>query len=329
MEEKKEDNFYDKITASTRPKISIVVPLLNEARNIPVLYERLKDVLSEITTAFEILFVDDGSTDDSVVTIKKLSANDKRVMGVSLSRNFGHQAALTAGLQYTRGEVVVMMDADLQHPPEIILWLYKKWEENFDIVNTQRNDDASIGRFKKNSSGLYYRLINFISDVHIEPASSDFRLMSRRCVDAFLQLNERDRFTRGLVGWMGFRQTVVRYNAPPRLHGKSKYNLKRMVHLGLDGITAFSAKPLRISFFAGVIVFFLGVLYSIFAVINYFLGKNIQGWTSLLVTVLLLSGVQLVSIGIVGEYISRVFNEAKARPLFFVKDFIGEVESKL
>lgn len=305
---------------SNSPMISIVVPLLNEESNIAVLYSELKKALTGITDDYEILFVDDGSTDKSFIIIQKLNASDKRIRGISLSRNFGHQVALLAGMENADGELVVSMDADLQHPPEVIKNLYEKHKEGFDIVNTRRIDAKNIGLFKKTSSKYFYKIINALSDVRIEPASSDFRLMSRTAVDAFLKIQERDRFTRGLVSWMGFRQAIVEYHAPPRFAGKSKYTLRKMLRFSLDGITSFSAKPLRIAFYIGTLLSVAGLFYAVFAIIGYFRGETIQGWTSLMVTVLLIGGVQLVSIGIIGEYIARIFNESKARPVYFVKE---------
>jgi len=303
--------------------ISIVIPLLNEDGNVRVLYEALLPVVEKISPDYEIIFVDDGSKDNSFDIINEICQQNKRVLGISLSRNFGHQIALTAGMEHASGEVVVTLDADMQHPPEIILDLYNKYKEGYDIVNTIRTETADSGAFKKITSHYFYKLINKLSDIHIEPSAADFRLMNRKTVNAFLQLKEKDRFTRGIISWMGFKQAMVEYTAPNRFAGKSKYSVFKMFRFAADGITSFSAKPLRISFFAGLIVSFIGLLYAIYAVVEYFEGKTTPGWASTLVSILIIGGIQLISIGIIGEYLARVFNEAKNRPLYLVKQYIS------
>lgn len=309
---------------NTKREISIVIPLLNEEGNIPNLYQSLVSVLEKMNKNFEIIFVDDGSKDSSFRIISEICEKDDNVLGIALSRNFGHQIAITAGIEHSSGEAVVTMDADLQHPADIIPVLYKKYEEGYDIVNTIREETADEGAFKKITSKGFYSLINKLSDTHIEPASADFRLMSRKAVNAFLQIKEKDRFTRGLISWMGFRQTYIPYSAPERFSGKSKYSVKKMFRFASDGITSFSSKPLRISFYAGLIVSFIGLIYSAYAIVEFFRGKTIPGWTSIMVTVLIIGGIQLISIGIIGEYLARVFNEAKNRPLYFVKEYYSK-----
>jgi polyisoprenyl-phosphate glycosyltransferase len=303
-----------------QPDISIVVPALNEEGNVRALCRRLAQAMEGLTQNYEVIFVDDGSEDRTFSIVKTLHAEDPRIRGVSFSRNFGHQIALLAGMRRAGGRVVVTMDGDLQHPPELIPELYRKYREGCDIVNTRRIDEASAGFFKKQSSRLFYRLINYLSDVRIEPASADFRLMSRPTVEAFLDIPERDRFTRGLVSWMGFRQAVVEYRAEARASGRSKYSLKKMIRFGLNGITSFSSRPLRISFYTGCIISFAGLVYAIYAIAQFFSGHTIPGWTSILLSLLIIGGVILINLGIIGEYIARIFNEVKARPLYFIKD---------
>ncbi len=302
------------------PYLSIVIPLFNEEENIQALYDALMETLGQMNVSYEVILSDDGSRDKSFELVKKLHEINPSFTGISLSRNFGHQVALTAGMQHARGEVIVTMDADLQHPPATIPVLLEYYKQGYDIVNTRRIDSKEIGKFKKFSSLMFYRMINKISDVPITESSSDFRLMSRRALDAFLQFSERDRFTRGLVSWMGFRQALVDYLCPPRFAGQSKYTLKKMIRFATDGITAFSSRPLRMSSYLGLIVFCLGVLYAISVVVQYYRGTTVQGWASMLITVLLLGGVQLLSLGIIGEYLARIFNESKSRPLYFIKD---------
>lgn len=305
-------------------EISIVIPLLNEEGNINILYQSILSAVEKMNKNFEIIFVDDGSKDNSFKIISDICDKNSNVLGISLSRNFGHQIAITAGIEHASGNAVITMDADLQHPAEIIPLLYEKYKEGYDIVNTIREETADEGAFKKITSKGFYALINKLSDTRIEPASADFRLMSRKAVTAFLQIKEKDRFTRGLVSWMGFKQTHVAYTAPERFSGKSKYSVKKMFRFASDGITSFSSKPLRISFYAGLVVSLIGLFYATYAVVEFFRGKTIPGWTSLMVTVLIIGGIQLISIGIIGEYIARVFNEAKNRPLYFVKEYYSK-----
>lgn len=328
---------YNKAITEMRPgislktnqtHISIVVPLLNEDGNILVLYNALVPVLEKISADYEIIFVDDGSKDNSLQIIDTICQQNNRVLGISLSRNFGHQIALTAGMEHSSGEVVVTLDADMQHPPEIILDLYNKYKEGYDIVNTIRLETVDSGAFKKITSHFFYKLINNLSDIHIEPSAADFRLMNRKTVNAFLQLQEKDRFTRGIISWMGFKQGTVQYTAPARFSGKSKYSVFKMFRFAADGITSFSAKPLRISFFAGLLVSLIGLLYAIYAVVEYFNGKTTPGWASTLVSILIIGGIQLISIGIIGEYLARVFNEAKNRPMYLVKQYTTNDEVK-
>jgi len=304
----------------TSPYISVVVPLLNEEKNIEVLYNALIITLKDVSENYEIIFVDDGSSDKSFEVIQRLNSQNERIVGISFSRNFGHQIGLAAGLHHAKGEIVISMDADMQHPPEIIPQLVEKYREGFDIVNTRRIDPKSIGFFKKTSSKMFYKFFNSFSDIKIESASSDFRLMSRKAVEAYNQIDERDRFTRGLVKWIGFKQSIVAYNAAERFAGKSKYTLKKMIKFALTGITSFSSKPLRLSFYLGLFVFVFGIFYSIFAIVMHFLGFTVQGWTSMFVTIMILGGIQLLSIGIIGEYIGKIFIESKHRPLYFIKN---------
>lgn len=299
-------------------KLSIVIPSYNEEDNIALLFNQIKAVMG--TMDYECIFVDDGSTDHTFDEIRKLATIDNHISGISFSRNFGHQTALTAGLQASKGDLVVMMDADGQHPPELITKLLEEYEKGFDIVNTQRLDTADAGMGKKLSSKWYYKILNMLSDVRIEPASSDFRLMTRRAVDAFLQFEEKERFTRGLISWMGFNQALVPYVAPERMTGQSKYTLGKMLRFAFVGITSFSSKPLKFSIYAGVLSLIFGFVYSIYIVIIYALGDTITGWASMMLVILFLGGIQLLSLGIIGEYLASIFNESKKRPLYFIKD---------
>ena len=314
-------NGVDRETAFT-----VVVPVFNEVDNVRPLWNRLLAVLERAGESFEVVFVDDGSRDATFAAVKQLHDADARARGVSLSANFGHQIALLAGLREARGRIVITMDGDLQHPPELIPTLLAKQREGYDIVNTRRLDAGDTGPFKRWSSTLFYKLLNHLSDVPIEPAAADYRLMTRATVEAFLSIPERDRFTRGLVGWMGFRQAVVQYRAEPRAFGRSKYTLGRMIRFGLDGITSFSSRPLRLSFYGGLAVSAVGLVYGVYAIVRFARGNTVHGWTSILLTLLVLGGAILMSLGVIGEYIARIFNEVKRRPLYFVRDHTGSAD---
>jgi polyisoprenyl-phosphate glycosyltransferase len=302
--------------------ISVVIPIFNEEGNIDIIYNDLREALRSFET-YELIFVDDGSYDNSFEKIKQLAKQNRSIKAISFSRNFGHQIAITAGLEVSKGEVVVTMDADGQHPASVISELFSKYEEGFDVVNTIRKYEERPGTFKRMSSSFFYFFINRFSDTTITPASADFRLLSRKAVLAFLRFKEKQRFTRGLVSWMGFEQATVEYNSPKRLSGDSKYSNKKMLRLAGDGITSFTSRPLRLSFYIGLVIALAGFFYAIYALVQYFVGNTVPGWTSLLIVVLILGGTQLISIGILGEYLARVFSEVKNRPLYLVKESIG------
>lgn len=295
-----------------------MVPAYFEEKNIAHLCGQIREVLDPAGIGFELIFVDDGSRDGTFSEIQRLAEEDPRVLGIQLSRNFGHQVALLAGLREARGSRILMMDADGQHPPGLIPALVDKLEEGYDIVNTVREDTRGAGFFKKSSSRLFYRVFNLLSDVRIEPNASDFRIMTRDALEAFLGMDEQNRFTRGMVSWMGFRQGLLSYVAPARHSGRSKYSPRRMVRFAFDGVTAFSSRPLRISAYLGLFVLFMGLAYAIYAVVVHLLGRSNPGWTSLLVTMLVLGGTQLLILGIIGEYLARIFNESKKRPHYFI-----------
>lgn len=298
-------------------KLSIVIPSYNEEQNIPLLFDKIKNSVNNI--AYECIFVDDGSSDNTFKQIELLSEKYPEVKGLSFSRNFGHQIALLAGLQHSTGDIIVMMDADGQHPPEIIKQLIDEYKNGYEIVNTRRLTTANSGVIKDNTSKWYYKIINSLSEVKIEPASSDFRLMTRKAVDAFLQLEEKDRFTRGLISWIGFKQSIIDFEAPDRMTGTSKYTFKKMIRFAFDGITSFSSKPLKFSLYSGIFALLFGVAYSIYALVVFIMGETIPGWTSMILVILFLGGIQLISIGIIGEYQARIFNESKKRPHYFIQ----------
>jgi polyisoprenyl-phosphate glycosyltransferase len=303
--------------------LSIVIPVYQEAENLVPLHERLRRVLASIPMRTEILFVDDGSVDSSAEIIKELGQTDPSVKLLSFSRNFGHQIAVTAGLDYCRGDAVIVMDADMQHPPELIPTLLEQWKAGYDVVYTIRQDTADASFSKRLTSWLFYEVLAFLSSVKVPHGSADFRLMDRRAVEALRLLREKDRFVRGLVPWIGFKQVGVPYVAPERHAGRTKYTFFKMLQFAMNGVASLSYFPLRLSFFMGLSISFLGFLYALYALAVFVKGEAVTGWTSLLVVILLLGGVQLTMLGLVGEYIGRIYNEVKDRPLYIIGETYG------
>jgi dolichol-phosphate mannosyltransferase len=308
-------------------KYSIVVPVFNEESVIDEFTRRALEVMDSLGEPYELIFVDDGSVDATFRKASLLSSQFPQVKALRLSRNFGHQVAITAGIDATSGAAVVVMDGDLQHPPELIPEMAKKWAEGFHVVNTNRLETEGIPLKKKLFSKVFYKVINIDSEVPIFPDAADFRLMDRAAVDAFRQLREQDRFVRGLTSWIGFRQTSVPFSAPPRHSGESKYTLRKMVRFAVNGITSFTTLPLKAVGTFGLIVAAASFFYAVFALYEkLILGITVEGWTSLLVGILFLGGVQLVSIGVLGAYIARIFRQVKNRPLYFVQEKAGRFE---
>ena len=300
-------------------KISLVVPVFNEEDNLHEFHKRASAVMKSLPYDYSIVFVDDGSKDSSALILNQLAQEDAHVEAYLLSRNYGHQMAITCGLDNADGDAIITMDGDLQHPPELLPELIKLWEAGNDIVQTKRMATEDAGFFKRLTSSAYYKLINAMSKVEITPGGSDFRLMNRKAVEAFKLYRERARFIRGLVNTLGFRVTVLEFVAPPRFAGHSKFNLHKMLHFALDGITAFSNLPLRWAFYIGLIfgMCSIGLLGHVFYV-KYITNDAVPGWATTTVSVLFLGGIQLVGIGILGEYIGRIFEEIKHRPLYLV-----------
>lgn len=300
------------------PTISIVIPGLNEQRNIALIYDKLSQAL--LGESYEIIFVDDGSQDRTPEEIATLAGKDQRVRGLSLSRNFGHQAALKAGLDFANGEAVISMDCDLEHPTEIIPQMLKLWREGSDVVITKRENSLKLPFLKQWTSRLFYWFLNQISEVPIEPGSADFRLMDRKVVMACRSLTENDLFWRGIIAWLGFRTSTLRYHQASRLHGQSKYNFKRMIRLSLAGITGFSVRPLYLGLYLGAFFATTSFCYLAYAVgVKLFGGESVLGWASVLASVLLIGGVQLLILGIMGIYLGRLFMQSKARPHYVIR----------
>ena len=303
--------------------VSIVVPVYNEEDNLREFHKRITEVMSQEPYDYKIVFVNDGSSDGSAVVLNELAKEDDHVEAFLLSRNYGHQMALTCGLDNAEGDAIVTMDGDMQHPPEIVPQLLRLWEQGNEIVITKRLATEDAGFFKNITSATYYKLINAMSKVEITPGGSDFRLMDRIAVDAFKQYRERARFIRGLVNTLGFKVAEVEFVAPPRFAGQSKFNLRKMLHFALDGITAFSNLPLRWAFYTGLIMGLISMVLLGHVLYEKFVDEDIvPGWATTMVSILFLGGIQLVGIGILGEYIGRIFEEIKHRPLYLVSRHI-------
>ncbi len=307
-----------------RPTLSVVVPCYNEQEVIEATHARLMAALGEITPSFEIIYVDDGSRDRTAELLHRIQKGDAQVRCVRLSRNFGHQIAVSAGIDYARGQAVVLIDADLQDPPEVIADMVAKWSEGYQVVYGLRTDRPGETRFKLGTARAFYRLINRLSEVPIPMDTGDFRLMDRTVVDALGRMREKHRLLRAMVSWVGFRQTSVPYARAERYAGASKYPLRKMLTLALDGIVSFSAVPLRIVTMVGLAfsaLSGLGILYALF--MRLWTDNWVPGWTILFIAVLLIGGLQFIFLGVMGEYIGRIYSEAKGRPLFLVMEELG------
>ncbi len=304
--------------------ISIIVPCYNEQEVIQETHNRLVNVLEGLTPQFELIYVDDGSQDQTAENLRQLQHSDQRVKVVLLSRNFGHQMAVTAGLDNVSGDAVVLIDADLQDPPEVIKDMVNHWYEGYDVAYGVRTDRQGETPFKLWSAKAFYRIMNSLSDVAIPLDTGDFRLMDRRVVEALKMMPERDRFLRGMVSWVGFRQIAVPYQRSPRLAGVSKYPLFKMIRFAADGILSFSLVPLRLAIWAGLLTFALsiiGIIYALF--VRLFTSSWVPGWTISFIAILFIGGIQLVFLGVIGEYIGRIYREDKRRPLYLVRERLG------
>jgi dolichol-phosphate mannosyltransferase len=303
--------------------LAVVIPCYNEEGTLRETHHRVGQVISRIAAAYEIVYVDDGSRDGTTSLLRQLQHEDPHVRVVSLSRNFGHQCAVTAGLAHAEGDAVVIMDADLQDPPEVVEEMVRRWEEGYEVVYGVRTDREGETRFKLLTASVFYRLMRWLSDTAIPLDTGDFRLLDRKAVDAVLAMPEKDRFLRGMVSWTGFRQIGVPYRRAPRFAGSTKYPFTKMLRFALDGILSFSIKPLRLSTLLGFASAGLALLVMVYALtLRLFTHYWVAGWTALIVTVLFLGGAQLISLGIIGEYVGRLYGEAKRRPLYLVREHL-------
>ena len=307
------------------PLLSVVVPCFNEEEVLAETMRRLREFCAGVADLdIELIFVDDGSRDRTRELLRAFAAEDPRIRVVGFARNFGHQIAVTAGIDAARGDAVVLIDADLQDPPEVVHEMIAKWREGYDVVYGTRTDRPGESAFKLATARGFYRLLNKLSDVPIPLDTGDFRLMSRPVVDALKAMPERDRFVRGMVSWVGFRQTALPYRRALRFAGVSKYPLRKMLRFATDGILSFSIKPLQMSITLGLLAATLsmaGIGYALF--LRVFTNIWVEGWTALMIAVLFIGGVQLICVGILGEYIGRIYNEVKRRPLYVVQELIG------
>lgn len=322
MQEAREGTAY--------PVHSVVVPVYEEAEGIAAFHSRMTEVMSALDDPYEIVYVDDGSTDGSWGCLKAIADSDDRVRLVRFSRNFGHQLAITAGHDHASGEIVITIDSDLQDPPEVVPEMIERWRDGADIVYGVRAERQGETQFKKASASLFYRMLRGLSDVDIPVDVGDFRLLSRRAVDALRSMPEHHRYVRGMVAWLGFPAATVNYVRAPREVGETKYPLKKMLKFATDGLVAFSVRPLRIATWIGLLTSTVAFGAAIFLVVARLTGfiPVVEGWTSLAVLVLLLSGVQLVTIGALGEYVGRIYTEAQGRPLYVVSETSGPIRTR-
>ncbi|AKG37421.1 glycosyltransferase family 2 protein [Paenibacillus durus] len=307
-----------------KARYSVIVPMYNEEEVISHTYERLKEVMDRCGDAYELIFVNDGSRDRSADIIREIADRDVHVKLIDFSRNFGHQIAITAGMDYARGEAVVVIDADLQDPPEVILELIAKWKQGYEVVYAKRLKRHGETLFKKITAKLFYRLLSRLTSVDIPTDTGDFRLIDRKVCDVLRELKEKNRYVRGLVSWVGFRQTMVEYVREERFAGETKYPLKKMIRFALDGITSFSHKPLKIASYLGFLLSFSSFVFLFFVLMQkWFTSRTVPGWASIVGVNLLFNGIVLMILGVIGEYIGRIYDESKDRPLYIVREAVG------
>ncbi|KRE09125.1 glycosyl transferase family 2 [Bosea sp. Root670] len=310
--------------ASRWPELSIVVPVHNEADNLALLVERLRTALTGEVASWEIVFVDDGSRDETLAVIRDLNAADPRISAVSFSRNFGKEIAIAAGLDHALGDAVIIMDADLQHPPETIPAFLAKWREGYLNVYGQRTDREGETRMKRGFAKLFYRIFGYFGETPLPEGAGDFRLLDRKAVDALRALPERARFSKGLYAWVGFRSAGVPFHVAEREHGQSKFKYRKLFSFAFDGLSSFSTVPLKIATWSGAIIAVIATLSAVYFMLRTLLfGTDLPGFPSLIVSIMFFSGIQLVSLGMIGEYVGRIFAEVKRRPLYLIGERVG------
>lgn len=307
-------------------KITILIPTYNEEEVLNRLYLRITEVINQIDSyEFEILFINDGSMDKSLSIMKDLRVKDERVSYVNLSRNFGKEISMIAGLDYAKGDAVIIMDADLQDPPELVPEMIKYWELGYDDVYAKRRSRSGESWLKKGTSSFFYKILQKFTKIDIQENTGDFRLLDRRCIEALKQLRETQRYTKGMFSWIGYNKKELLFDRDPRAAGETKWNYRNLINLAIEGITSFTIAPLRISSLFGFIISIFSFIYMIWIITKTLLyGKDVAGYPSLMTVMLFLGGIQLISLGIIGEYLGRIFNETKNRPLYFVDEYNRE-----
>ncbi len=302
-------------------EISAIIPSYNEQDNVGLMYERMTKTLSKISPDYEIIYINDCSKDQTLLRIKELAAKDPHVKYLSFSRNFGHQIAVSAGLDYCSGKAVVIIDGDLQDPPELIEQMYEKYKEGYKVVYARRTSREGETWFKKATAKIFYRLLASMTSIDIPVDVGDFRLIDQVIVKHLRNMPEKSKYIRGQISWIGYKQTFVNYHRDARIYGKTNYPLKKMLRFALDGITAFSDKPLKIASGLGIVAAIVSLLALVYALVAHFcFNSTITGWTSLILSVLFIGGVQLITIGIIGEYIARINNDVRNRPLYILEE---------
>ena len=302
------------------PDVSLLIPVFNEAEALPFLLRELNQVLGQVNLTCEIIFINDGSTDQTLDLLKNISEKDKRILIIDLSRNFGKEAALTAGLDICRGRAAIPVDADLQDPPDLIPELIAQWGKGYDIVNAVRRSRREDSRLKRYSAQVFYRTLGRLSAINLPADTGDFRLLSRPVIDALKAMPERRRFMKGMFAWVGFRSTDIFYDRKARIAGKTTWNYFKLLNLAIEGITSFSSAPLRLAMYLGLGVAFLSMTYAAVVIFKTLVwGESVAGYASLMVALLFLGAMQLICIGIIGEYLGRVYEESKGRPIYLVK----------
>ena len=308
--------------------ISIVTPVYNEEDNVVFFHEEITNVMKTTGMDYELIYVNDGSRDRTDELIRELAEKDPHVRAITFARNFGHQTAITCGMDFARGDAVITMDGDMQHPPELIPLLLEKWKDGYDIVQTIRTSTEDSGFIKKITSAGYYKVINSISKTPVTPGGSDFRLMNRKSLDVFLRFREHARFIRGIVGGLGFKQTTVKFEAPARHAGVSKFSINKMLHFAMDGILTNSTTPLRAAFYAGAVSGFIGILLILHVLYSYLVGNTVPGWATMTILIAFFGSANLVGLGIIGEYIGRIYEETKDRPLYWISGDTNDRKNK-
>ena len=308
--------------------ISIVTPVYNEEDNVVFFHEEITKVMKTTGMDYELIYVNDGSRDRTDELIRELAEKDPHVRAITFARNFGHQTAITCGMDFARGDAVITMDGDMQHPPELIPLLLEKWKDGYDIVQTIRTSTEDSGFIKKITSAGYYKVINSISKTPVTPGGSDFRLMNRKSLDVFLRFREHARFIRGIVGGLGFKQTTIKFEAPARHAGVSKFSINKMLHFAMDGILTNSTTPLRAAFYAGAVSGFIGILLILHVLYSYLVGNTVPGWATMTILIAFFGSANLVGLGIIGEYIGRIYEESKNRPLYWISGDTNDHKDK-